>query len=143
MGRKRKNQLPSNLINKTQKRFKDNNNTNTINENENIDSFPRIINRHSFNRISMISNSQRKMSCIKAISNTLYLDLGDCIHTCQYCGAFFWFNERSNENTPPRFNLCCQNGKISLPLLRETPPMLDNLLNYNGGYESTYYRKNI
>lgn len=77
------------------------------------------------------------------ISSTLYLDFGDCTYSFQFCGALFWLNEKSNESTQAKFNLCCKNGKIELPLLKETPSILDNLLNYYGGSKSTYYRKNI
>ena len=37
----------------------------------------------------------------------------------------------------------CQTGKIKLPLLKENPPILDYLLNSDGGHESLYYKKNI
>ena len=76
---------------------------------------------YSINKMSIICNMQRDT----LFSNPLYLDIGDCIYTCQYCDAFFWFNEISNETN------------IEMPFL------LDNLLNYHGGSESTYYRTNI
>ena len=99
-------------------------------ENENLNIGGTNVSRFTSNRITMISNQQIQTQMI----NTLYMDLGDCIYNCQYCGVFFWFNEKSHESTKPKFNLCCKNGKIKLPLLKEAPPILNNLLNYNGGH---------
>ena len=37
--------------------------------------------------------------------------------------------------------LCCQNGKVNIPLNKKTPPILDHLLNYYGGSLSANFRK--
>nr|CAD1842606.1 unnamed protein product [Ananas comosus var. bracteatus] len=73
------------------------------------------------------------------------LNLGLQEYECQSCGALFWYDERiksGNENIP-RFSLCCGDGKISLPLLQETPDLLDHLLNYNRSADSVNFRENI
>ena len=57
----------------------------------------------------MICDTQKETLYENLLSETLYLDLGDCTCICQYCGAFFWFNERANETKPLKFNLCCKN----------------------------------
>ena len=146
MTKKRRNQ---NLYNEQAHEMKrrENNNDNrnfitsnrelTNNDNEFSNSIATNFTRYSVNRISLISNMQRQ-----TFPNIFYLDPGDCTYICQYCGAFFFLlNERSNESTVLKFSLCCKNGKIKLPISKETPPILENLLNYYGGPESTYYRK--
>ena len=47
------------------------------------------------------------------------------------------------EAKKPKFTLCCKNGKIKLPLPKQIPHVLDKLLDYYGGPEIKYYRKNI
>jgi hypothetical protein len=42
-----------------------------------------------------------------------------------------WYLERkhkSKSTTTPLFQLCCGNGKVQLPLLRQPPPVLQHLL---------------
>ena len=73
----------------------------------------------------------------------MYIDLGDCSYTCQHCGALFWFNKQIKNSNPPTFNLCCKNGRIKLPLLRQIPIVLDELLNYHGGPISRHFQINI
>ena len=146
MGKKRTNIFPYVVSQRKKKHRRNNENTisqtsNTEfvnNQNEISNTGTTNFTRYSLKRISNICNMQKE-----TLSNSLYLDLGDCTYICKYCGAFFWFNERANETKPLKFNLCCKNGKIQLPLLKETPHVLDNLLDYYGGLESTYYRKNI
>ncbi|CAN0881721.1 hypothetical protein LINGRAHAP2_LOCUS14393 [Linum grandiflorum] len=41
------------------------------------------------------------------------------------------------------YSLCCQQGKVDLPLLGPTPPLLDALLDINGGPVSRHFRKHI
>ena len=150
MGKKRINKFLYDMTHK-KKKMRKNNDTNSVTSNiellnyehEYENSVTTNISRPSFSRRSMIYTMQREKSYGMLLTNTLYLDLGDCTYKCQYCGAFFWFNERCNESKPLKYNLCCKNGKIKLPLLKETPAVLNNLLSYYGGPESTYYRKNI
>ncbi|KAL6505874.1 hypothetical protein OROHE_023253 [Orobanche hederae] len=66
------------------------------------------------------------------LSNDEYLDLGDPIYNCEYCGAYMWYEERSEKSKNPlypKFSQCCSKGKIQLPLLKEPPLLLRNLLN--------------
>ena len=52
-------------------------------------------------------------------------------------------NETRENKNPPKYFLCCGDGKIKLPTILETPEVLNSLLNYNGGSLSTFFRKNI
>ncbi|KAL6556804.1 hypothetical protein OROHE_006680 [Orobanche hederae] len=74
-----------------------------------------------------------------------YLDLGDPIYNCEYCGAYMWYEERSEKSKNPlypKFSHCCSEGKIQLPLLKEPPLLLQNLLN-GVDPRSTNYINNI
>jgi hypothetical protein len=56
-----------------------------------------------------------------------------------------WYEERLNSNKQsknPRFGICCQNGKISLPAKKEPPRFLDRLLNGDDKV-SKKFRENI
>nr|CAD1844329.1 unnamed protein product [Ananas comosus var. bracteatus] len=67
-------------------------------------------------------------------------------HECQSCGAQLWYAERirksRNEQTP-RFSICCQEGKVTLPLLQSTPELLDTLLDYGVSGKAKHFRQNI
>ncbi|KAL6517513.1 hypothetical protein OROMI_033214 [Orobanche minor] len=79
------------------------------------------------------------------LSNDEYLDLGDPIYNCEYCGAYMWYEERSEKSKnplSPKFSQCCSKGKIQLPLLKEPPLLLRNLLN-GVDPRSTNYINNI
>ncbi|KAL6550413.1 hypothetical protein OROMI_020901 [Orobanche minor] len=79
------------------------------------------------------------------LSNDEYLDLGDPIYNCEYCGAYMWYEERSEKSKNPlyqKFSQCCSKGKIQLPLLKEPPSLLRNLLN-GVDPRSTNYINNI
>lgn len=58
---------------------------------------------HSTTEVSLTSNMEIRSTTDTPL-NILYLDLGDCKYCCQYCGAYFWFNERSNNRSPPKYN---------------------------------------
>lgn len=60
-----------------------------------------------------------------------YIDLGDPLHECGYCGACSWYNEwllKSKHSQNPKFSLCCRKGKVQLPTLPESPEFLRHLL---------------
>ncbi|CAL1353065.1 unnamed protein product [Linum trigynum] len=67
--------------------------------------------------------------------------------TCAFCGAQFWHEERLNRhrsNTAnPIFTLCCQKGRVKLPLLRQAPAFLHQLMDVNGGPMSSHFREHI
>ncbi|CAN1166726.1 hypothetical protein LINPERHAP1_LOCUS4145 [Linum perenne] len=74
------------------------------------------------------------------------LDLGLPTLECKYCGAFFWHQEalhRAGRKTNPAYSLCCQDGKVELPLLQQTPALLDSLLSQDGNELSRHYQKHI
>ena len=60
-----------------------------------------------------------------------YLDEGDPDYKCGHCGAIMWYGERLNKRTnakKPKFSLCCMQGQVQLPLLKEPPSVLKKLL---------------
>ncbi|CAK8563300.1 unnamed protein product [Lathyrus sativus] len=64
-------------------------------------------------------------------SSEEYYDIGDPLVECRYCKAMMWYQERMNKSSHsanPKFSLCCGNGKVELPLLKQPPPLLAHLL---------------
>ena len=64
---------------------------------------------------------------------------------CPICGALFWYNERigkKRKTKNPIFTMCCMRGKIKLPLLKEPPPFLIDLLTKDDAI-SKHFRDNI
>ena len=62
-------------------------------------------------------------------------NFGKPTQTCESCGAILWYEERnvkSRRPSQPKFSLCCSEGLIYLPLLKHAPPVLEELLNYDG-----------
>ncbi|XP_021980536.1 uncharacterized protein LOC110876681 [Helianthus annuus] len=69
-----------------------------------------------------------------------YVDLGDCINECEYCGAFFWFEERLKSSPlkqRPRYNTCCKAGSVRIPFPVEPPSCIKEL------YSSSQFMVNI
>ncbi|KAK0589045.1 hypothetical protein LWI29_008903 [Acer saccharum] len=67
-------------------------------------------------------------------------------HVCQQCGAIVWYEERNDkfkQTSNPKYSLCCKDGKIQLPVLKDAPPFLKSILRYNGGNRSTKFKENI
>ncbi|ONM34067.1 Helicase [Zea mays] len=59
-------------------------------------------------------------------------------HVCPYCHAVFWFQERvkSDSCSTQRkivYNLCCRGGKVNLKPFERPPPLLVDLLRFDGG----------
>lgn len=76
--------------------------------------------------------------------NQSYLGLPK--YECQSCGALLWYNKRiykSRNEQIPRFSMCCQEGRVYVPLLRGIPHPLEILLDYQGGGCSRKFRDNI
>ena len=64
---------------------------------------------------------------------------------CERCDAIFWYEERTSGRgrKNPTFGLCCQQGKVRLPPLKEPPAFLKKLLRKGNGRRSKNYLKNI
>ncbi|GJX60110.1 zf-CCHC domain-containing protein [Tanacetum coccineum] len=62
-----------------------------------------------------------------------YHNLGPPSYECPGCHDIMWYEERNDKAkraVNPTFSLCCQEGKVLLPLFNETPPPLKQLLDY-------------
>lgn len=76
---------------------------------------------------------------------TVYIDHGDPIYACEYCGALMWYGERVNKNSnskKPKFSTCCLQGQVKLPFLKNSPELLYALLT-NDDEISRHFRENI
>uniref|UniRef100_A0A0R0KGC4 ATP-dependent DNA helicase n=1 Tax=Glycine max TaxID=3847 RepID=A0A0R0KGC4_SOYBN len=65
---------------------------------------------------------------------------------CRHCNANMWYNERISKHknsSSPRFNLCCGDGKVKLPLLQNPPKHLQQLLFDHHAADSKNYQQNI
>lgn len=85
------------------------------------------------------------VAAINCFLNTGYIDYGDPIHKCPDCGAIMWYGKRLNNKRAtrkPKFSLCCGQGQVQLPLLKESPTSLRQLL-YGNDAKSRYFRENI
>lgn len=75
-----------------------------------------------------------------------YIDDGNPTFKCQYCGAIMWYGERLNRKKrtrkDPQFSLCCGQGQVKLPLLKESPLVIKNLLT-GTDEKSKYYQLNL
>ncbi|CAN0924949.1 ATP-dependent DNA helicase PIF4 [Linum grandiflorum] len=78
--------------------------------------------------------------------NNAILDLGLPTNTCRYCGAYFWVHEalkKTRKTQNSEYTMCCQSGAVELPLLAQTPPLLNRLLDINSDTLSKHYRTHI
>lgn len=74
------------------------------------------------------------------------LDFEGPSYSCCHCGALFWYGERIDKHyrsADPKFNLCCRDGKVKPPFLRDSPQLLEDLMDYNGGPAAKNFRQNI
>ncbi|KAG7572528.1 Nucleic acid-binding OB-fold [Arabidopsis suecica] len=74
-----------------------------------------------------------------------YLDHGDPVYSCSYCGAIMWYGERINRHKKvrkPIFTQCCLQGSVKLPFLHNQPELLFALLT-NDDDMSRHFRENI
>ncbi|KAL2938140.1 ATP-dependent DNA helicase PIF1 [Bienertia sinuspersici] len=58
-------------------------------------------------------------------------NLGGPHHQSPDCGAIVWYQERVRKDQPsrePKYSICCQKGKVKLPLLKEPLHFLKHLL---------------
>jgi len=57
-----------------------------------------------------------------------------------------WYEERIKKHahsTNPKYQLCCGNGKVQLPFLKDPPIVLQKLLFESNSNESRNYQQNI
>lgn len=76
---------------------------------------------------------------------TGYADDGDPIHTCVHCGAIFWYAERLNRRihtNNPVYTGCCMQGQVVLPLLKDSPELLNYLVTSDDEV-AKHFRDNI
>jgi len=66
--------------------------------------------------------------------------------SCAKCTALHWLAERTTEHPStkqnPLFNICCNNGDVSIPLMKPLPTLL-HLLLYNQTSTSHHFRTHI
>ncbi|XP_028767101.1 uncharacterized protein LOC114724813 [Neltuma alba] len=81
------------------------------------------------------------------IYNEGYIDEGDPIHKCKFCGALMWFNERVKKDNKKRsiniFSMCCMQGKIVLPPLKTPPPIFQRLFLQKDNAQTKNFLSNI
>ena len=58
-----------------------------------------------------------------------YENVGSMAYNCHECGALMFKGEKtggslSTDNPTAKFSLCCSNGQIKLPPIKEPPPQL-------------------
>jgi hypothetical protein len=56
-----------------------------------------------------------------------------------------WYQERkqkSRNTSSPKFQICCGDGKVQLPLLEQPPPLMQQLLFNNSSAASKNYQAN-
>ena len=70
------------------------------------------------------------------------MNLGHPTQVCEHCGAQLWYEERtikSRKPKKPKFSLCCSEGKVELPFLKDPPPFLKRLLSMNNDQRSNKF----
>ncbi|CAI9300097.1 unnamed protein product [Lactuca saligna] len=85
-----------------------------------------------------------------------YVDFSDCDCVCEYCGAYFWFEERSlklSTTHHPRYGHCCKSGDVILPYPSSFPPeyvalshsdrFLRDIRAYNNMFAMTSFGANV
>ncbi|XP_056857211.1 LOW QUALITY PROTEIN: uncharacterized protein LOC130506557 [Raphanus sativus] len=90
-------------------------------------------------------NTEKSKAATKGDNKDEYTDEGDPIYTCTHCGAIMWYGERLNKRRNakiPTFSLCCMQGQVQLPKLKEPPTVLKNLMEGEDA-ESRHFQKNM
>ncbi|XP_076928594.1 uncharacterized protein LOC143592592 [Bidens hawaiensis] len=96
----------------------------------------------SYDGFASFEQRQRHESMLRASTSRVsaYIDLGDCRCVCQFCGAYFWYAERSlsaSRNDNPCYTQCCKGGDIKLPFFRSYSPAIVQL------YDQPHFLSNI
>lgn len=74
-----------------------------------------------------------------------YSDVGDPVFIYNFCNALFWYGERRRKNVKslnPTYSLCCYSGKIRIPIIKEPPQAIQNLLFFYHPH-GKHFRENI
>ncbi|CAJ2632313.1 unnamed protein product [Trifolium pratense] len=61
-----------------------------------------------------------------------YSDIGDMDIVCPKCGALIWYEERAEKHRGKavlKISMCCKKGKVTIPYMKEPPPLLRSLFN--------------
>ncbi|CAI9267645.1 unnamed protein product [Lactuca saligna] len=85
-----------------------------------------------------------------------YLDCGDYNCICEFCGSYFWFDERSLKLSTahhPRYSHCCKSGVVILPYPSRLPTEFISLFDnvrflrdiraYNSMFFMTWFGENV
>ncbi|XP_063936595.1 stress response protein NST1 isoform X2 [Daucus carota subsp. sativus] len=95
--------------------------------------------------LSKRMRSKIKLNKEKFASSNSILDIGCADKICCHCGALMWRFEQTEKECQlksDKFSLCCGNGKVRLPLLRETPFEMKTLLDRSNP-KRTIFQNNI
>ncbi|XP_025702793.1 uncharacterized protein [Arachis hypogaea] len=79
------------------------------------------------------------------LNEEAFWDAGDPSHTCIYFKALMWDHEKHSKSinsATPHFGLCCMDGKVEFPLLKQAPKNLQRLHCLDDA-KGRYFRKNI
>ncbi|CAI9303567.1 unnamed protein product [Lactuca saligna] len=91
--------------------------------------------------VSCRSRRSRRSSLLDDIpALPFYYDCGNCTCVCEYCGAFFWYQERVlylSRANHPRYTKCCKSGNVVLPYPLRPPNVLMQF------YEDDHFMNNI
>ncbi|XP_058783166.1 uncharacterized protein LOC131657824 [Vicia villosa] len=83
---------------------------------------------------------------VNALASGDCYDIGDPVFECPRCCAKMWYLERKNkyrQSLNPKFTMCCGDGKVQIPLLREPPEILQKLLFDQTSPESKNFQQQI
>ncbi len=64
------------------------------------------------------------------ISKTARFSVGEMTFKCNFCSAYFWFEERisASSKQDPVFTMCCARGRVRLAETSEPPEPIRSLL---------------
>ncbi|XP_074362378.1 uncharacterized protein LOC141702627 [Apium graveolens] len=82
--------------------------------------------------------------CAFKVESETILNIGRQEEVCGFCKAHVWPSEFTGRHVgtgPKGYSICCGKGKVQLPLLRETPPELNDLISADGTRSNVYFSK--
>ncbi|XP_058733726.1 uncharacterized protein LOC131605381 [Vicia villosa] len=105
-----------------------------------------INNNPDYDSASSVDDHEQQNTNYSSINDhdSGYSDIGDPAIECTRCGALMWYGEKSDKrkhSVVPKFQQCCGNGKILLPLLKLPPPYLNQLLFQDNGADNQNYQQ--